>query len=84
MTEYFLIATEFRAKAKRVYVAIENLMSRQSCLSLCRIKVNPPSRQKVLRHGVSMSRHSVLCRDSGARDCIAAKLHVCYRDTLSR
>ena len=32
MTEYFLVMTEFRAKAKRIYVATGNLMSRQSCL----------------------------------------------------
>ena len=34
--ECFLITTEFGAKAKRVYVAIENLMSRHSYLKLCR------------------------------------------------
>ena len=39
MTEYYFVATEFEAKAKRVYVATENLMSRQSCLSLCRNRV---------------------------------------------
>ena len=44
MTKYFLVVTEFGAKAKRVYVATKNLMSRQNCLSLCRNKVNPPSR----------------------------------------
>ena len=52
MTEYFLVSTKFGVKAKRVYVAIENLMSRQSCLSLCHNRVNPPSRQKLPRHGV--------------------------------
>ena len=52
MIEYFLIATEFGAKEKRVYVAIENLMSRQSFLSLCRNRVNPSSRQKVPGHEI--------------------------------
>ena len=31
-TEYFLVTTEFGAKAKRIYVATENLMSQHSCL----------------------------------------------------
>ena len=35
MIECFLVTTEFGAKVKRVYVAIENLMSRQSYLKLC-------------------------------------------------
>ena len=39
-------------------------MSRQSCLSLCCNRVNPPLRQSS-KKWVSMSRHSVLCRDSG-------------------
>ena len=43
-TKYFLVATEFGAKAKKVYFAEKFLMSRQSCLSLCRNRVNPPSR----------------------------------------
>ena len=60
MIEYFLLVTEFGAKAKRVYVATENLMSRQSYLILCHIKANPPSRQKVLGHGVFPCRDIVL------------------------
>ena len=58
--------------------------SRQSCLSLCRNRVNPPSRQKVPGHGVFMSRHSALCHDSGARHCVATRLCACDRDALSR
>ena len=46
--------------------------------------MNPPSRQKVLGHGVSMSRHSVLCRDSGARHCVATRLCARDIDSLSR
>ena len=45
--------------------------------------MNPPSRQKIPRHGVSVSQHSVLCRNSGTRNCAATRL--CARDkgTLS-
>ena len=52
MTEYLLVETKLRAKAKRVCVAIENLMLRRSCLSLCRNRVNPSSRRKVPGHRV--------------------------------
>ena len=31
-----------------------------------------------------MSRHSVLCRDSGARHCVATRLCACDRDAMSR
>ena len=52
MTEYYFVATEFEAKAKRVYVATENLMSRQSCLSLCRNRVYLTPQQRILGHKV--------------------------------
>ena len=52
-------------------------MSRQSCLKLCRDKEFHDMRS-------SMSRHSVLCRDSGARHCVATRLCVRDRDALSR
>ena len=74
----------FRAKAKRVYVGIENLMSRQSCLRLCHDRVYLKSRQKVPGHGVSMSRHSALCRNTGVRHCVATRLCVRVKDALSR
>ena len=57
-------------------------MSRHSCLSLCRNRVNPLLWQKVQGHGVSMSQHSALCRDSGARHYVATRLCVCDRDAL--
>ena len=59
-------------------------MLRQSCLSLCRNRVNLPSQQKVPRHGASMSRRSDLCRDSEARHYVAARLRARDRDVLSR
>ena len=42
------------------------------------------SRQKVPRHGVSMSRHSVLCRNSGARFHLATRQSVRTTKTLCR
>ena len=51
-------------------------MSRQSFLKFA-------SRKKVPGHGVSMSRHSVLCRDSGVRHYVATKLCALDRDALS-
>ena len=31
-----------------------------------------------------MSRHSVLCHDSGARHCVITRLCTCDKDTLSQ
>ena len=44
--------TEFGTKAKRVYVMIEDLMSRQSCLKLCHNRVYLTSRQRIPGHEV--------------------------------
>ena len=52
MTEYYFVATEFEAKAKRFYVATKKLMSRQSCLSLCCNRVYLTSQQRILGHKV--------------------------------
>ena len=83
-TEYFLFMTEFGARAKSVYVATENLMSRQSCLSLCRDRVCLTPRQKVPGYGVSLSRHCVLRHNNEARHCVTTRLCEHKKDALSR
>ena len=96
MTEYFLVITEFEAKAKRVYVTTEDLMSRQSCLKLCRDRVHLTSRQRIPGHEVfhvaTMGQGTVLqsgyartvetlCRDSVALCCIATEKAMHARQT---
>ena len=52
-------------------------MSRQSCLSLCRNRVNLPSQHKFQDMGLP-------CRDSEARHYVAARLRARDKDVLSR
>ena len=76
--EYFLVTTEFEAKAKRVYIMTE--------LPKLVLQQGEPSVQiESSRTWVfSMSRHGTLCRDSGARHCVATRLCAHDRDALSR
>ena len=67
MTEYFLVATEFGANAKRIYVVTE-------FLEICFAREYILLRDREFKDmKSSMSRHSVKCRDSEARRCVALR-----------
>ena len=69
MTKCFYVATEL-AKVMRFYVATELLMSRQSCLKLCRDRVRHASRQRVPGHEVfhvPTVGHDTMAQQGGTR-----------------
>ena len=70
--------TEFGAKAKRVYIA-------KKLLGIC-VATKYTLRRDIEFQDMrsSMLRHSVLCRNSGARHCVATRLCAHDRHALSR